>query len=320
MKKTTIYAGIVLALLLAATNRQAIADKVQGAVMFAIQTTKPANAPAGYEKLYPKNDGKWYKLNSSGTETEFGAGGGGGTTYDAADPSTVSFRDDFLGADISGGWVRSQAHWQIVALGGGNGTVTTGNPSAAGMTNPGQILIPTGTVSGGGNVVGLHSYGAMRIWDVRRANWKKSWVFSISGTTQIDFAIGFAKDQNSAPASINSYAWLRYTATTAASTWRFASGMYGGTSASYDTTITADTNAHTVTVRGDAAGNKLWFSLDGGTEISACASGCTITATPTDETVQPIVAVITTDTNSKTVMLDFFGFQATQYATPGRRQ
>lgn len=318
MKKTSIYAGVVLALLLAALNHKAIAATVQGWLDFAEQSSL-TNPASGYRRLAFKSDGKLYSRSSAGTETEIGAGAGG-TTYDAADPSTVSFRDEFLGVDINSGWIRSQAHWQIVALGGGNGSVTTGNPSAAGMANPGQILIPTGTVSSGGNIVGLHSYGAMRNWDVRRANWKTTWVFSLSRTTQTDFAIGFAKDQNSAPASINSYAWLRYTATTAASTWRFASGKYSGTSASYDTTITGDTNAHTFTVRGDSAGNKLWFSLDGGTEVSACASGCTITATPTDETVQPVVTVITTDTTGTTVMLDFFGWQATQYATPGRRQ
>ena len=283
------------------------------------QIATPANPASGENKLYFKSDDKLYKLTSAGTETEIG-GSAGGATYDAADPSTISFRDEFLGADVGSGWVRSQAHWQIAAVGSGNGTVTTGNPTAAGMQNPGQILIPTGTVSGGGTIVGLHSYGAMRNWDVRRANWKQSWVFSLSRTTQTDFAIGFARDYNFVPANINSYAWLRYTATTAASTWKFASGMYGGTSASYDTTITADTNAHTFTLRGDAVGNKLWFSLDGGTEISACASGCTITATPTDETVQPIVAIITTDTTGTTAMLDFFGFTATQYATAGRRQ
>jgi len=319
MTNKTMKIGVVLVLLLAALSHRAIADKVQGAIQFAIQTTKPPNAPSGFEKLYPKIDGKWYRLDSSGTETEFGSGSGA-AAYNAADPSYIGFRDEFLGADISGGWVRSQAHWQIVAVGSGNGSVTTGNPSAAGMQNPGQLLISTGTVSGGGNVVGLHSYGTMRIWDVRRANWQKTWVFSLSRVTQTDFAIGFAKDHNSAPAAINSYAWLRYTATSSASTWRFASGMYGGTSASYDTTVAGDTNSHTFTMRGDAGGNKIWFSLDGGTEISACASGCTITATPTDETVVPIVAVITTDTTGTTVMLDFFGFQATQYATPGRRQ
>lgn len=283
------------------------------------QIATPANPASGENKLYFKSDDKLYKLTSAGTETEIG-GSAGGATYDAADPSTISFRDEFLGADVGSGWVRSQAHWQIIPLGSGNGSVTTGNPTAAGMVNPGQVLIPTGTVTNGGINLGLHSYGAMKNWDVRRANWKATWVFSLSRTTQTDFAIGFASEYNAPAASSSSNAWLRYTATSSASTWRFGAGDYGGTSATYDTTITADTNAHTFTVRGDSAGNKLWFSLDGGTEISACASGCTITATPTDETVVPEVVVITTDTTSTTVMLDFYGFQATQYATAGRRQ
>lgn len=38
----------------------------------------PSNPAATKHKIYPKNDGKIYRLDSGGTETELGAGGGGG--------------------------------------------------------------------------------------------------------------------------------------------------------------------------------------------------------------------------------------------------
>lgn len=42
------------------------------------EVSTPSNPSAGYRKLYFKSDGKLYKLDSSGTETEIGAGSGGG--------------------------------------------------------------------------------------------------------------------------------------------------------------------------------------------------------------------------------------------------
>lgn len=41
------------------------------------QITTPANPSATYHRIYPKSNNKWYTLNSAGTETELGSGGGG---------------------------------------------------------------------------------------------------------------------------------------------------------------------------------------------------------------------------------------------------
>ena len=38
----------------------------------------PSNPSSGYYKFYPKTDGSWYLLDSSGTETELTSGGGDG--------------------------------------------------------------------------------------------------------------------------------------------------------------------------------------------------------------------------------------------------
>jgi len=45
-------------------------------------SAKPSAPPAGVMQLYCKTDKKWYVQDSDGTETELGAGGGPGGTFD----------------------------------------------------------------------------------------------------------------------------------------------------------------------------------------------------------------------------------------------
>lgn len=42
------------------------------------QIATPSTPAAGYNKIYPKSDGKWYNLPPSGVESQLGGGGGGG--------------------------------------------------------------------------------------------------------------------------------------------------------------------------------------------------------------------------------------------------
>jgi len=50
------------------------------------QIATPSNPPAGKMRLYPKADGKYYSLNSAGTEAELG---GAGAAYTHPDPFTI---------------------------------------------------------------------------------------------------------------------------------------------------------------------------------------------------------------------------------------
>jgi hypothetical protein len=47
-----------------------------GGSLSALKIATPASPPAGYMKLYPKADNKFYKLDSAGVEEELGTGGG----------------------------------------------------------------------------------------------------------------------------------------------------------------------------------------------------------------------------------------------------
>lgn len=72
------------------------------------QGSTPSNPSAGDRKLYAKTDGKLYHLDSSGLETQVGAGAGGGVNYhddfDCDNISKVSTYDDVTAAtDGTGG-------------------------------------------------------------------------------------------------------------------------------------------------------------------------------------------------------------------------
>lgn len=47
------------------------------------QATSPTTPPSGFQRMYPKTDGKWYAKNSSGIEREITntIGGGGGLSF-----------------------------------------------------------------------------------------------------------------------------------------------------------------------------------------------------------------------------------------------
>jgi hypothetical protein len=72
---------------------------------------------------------------------------------------------------------------------------------------------------------------------------------------------------------------------------------------------------HTLKMRADGTiARKIWFSVNGGTEKSLCASGCDIA--PSDQGWADLAAIptMTAGTSAaaeKTVSLDFFGFEAT---------
>lgn len=82
------------------SDTQTLTNKTVGdALTFDLQGSTPANPSAGFLKIYPKDDGKVYKLDSSGNEDEIGTGSGtGGINYveggDAEDGTTGYARYD----------------------------------------------------------------------------------------------------------------------------------------------------------------------------------------------------------------------------------
>lgn len=86
------------------------------------QGSTPATPASGFQKVYPKSDGKWYTLDDAGIETQLGSGSGsGGINYLSANPNAetdtsgwATFADAAAAtpADMTGGspnstWTRS---------------------------------------------------------------------------------------------------------------------------------------------------------------------------------------------------------------------
>lgn len=62
-------------------NKTLAAPKVTTAVEMEMQAATPASPAANYRRLYPKTDGKFYQLDSSGVETQIGGSSAGGINY-----------------------------------------------------------------------------------------------------------------------------------------------------------------------------------------------------------------------------------------------
>lgn len=60
---------------------QTLTNKTLGDALTATQISTPSNPSAGFNKIYPKSDGNFYTLNSSGVETQIGSGSGGVKNY-----------------------------------------------------------------------------------------------------------------------------------------------------------------------------------------------------------------------------------------------
>lgn len=62
------------------SNKTLVTPQIDDAAIFE-QIATPSNPASGYNKIYPKSDGKFYNLKSDGSEEELGAGGEGGINY-----------------------------------------------------------------------------------------------------------------------------------------------------------------------------------------------------------------------------------------------
>lgn len=155
-------------------------------VTFDDQGSAPSNPSANYYKLYFKSDGLLYYLNSAGTETEVGSGGGGGvaaTAWTSFTPVTSAGND--AGAATVGRWRRVGDSMQVEGV--VNFTGSGGAGAAVALTIPdgksidtsklSSTVLPSGTDNGKHAILG---YG-------HRMNHADAWYFNqvhyLSATT-----------------------------------------------------------------------------------------------------------------------------------------
>lgn len=99
-----------LAMLAAA---QTFTNKIFGDGINFTQIATPSSPSSGFNKIYPKSDGNFYTLNSSGIEAQLGSGGGGGVKNYLGNVNNVNGNGSFeLGS--TSGW--SLAHSSLSSL------------------------------------------------------------------------------------------------------------------------------------------------------------------------------------------------------------
>lgn len=146
-----------LAMLAAA---QTFTNKIFGDGINFTQIATPSNPSSGFNKIYPKSDGNFYTLNSSGIEAQLGSGGGGGVKNYLGNVNNVNGNGNFeLGS--TSGW--SLAHSSLsgliptsVATPGSAFSAASGGTAATSLglqTLQSTTVTPTATWVSGNNFI-----------------------------------------------------------------------------------------------------------------------------------------------------------------------
>jgi hypothetical protein len=254
-------------------------------------------------------------LNTSGT-----------VDFDPDDVSTFQLRDDFsYGSLAATGITSGQMGWGISAVGTST-AVVTGQTTA--LPNIGVVRIATASVAAGnGNTLSPSSTSTLLTfaWGLHSdIPWRLRWIFRLNSNASVRFHSGTASTTNSVPVSGFG---IRYdtdaSARCGADSANFSFFAYNnGTGDACAASIAVDANFHALTVRSDGTtANKIWMSVDGGSEISVCASGCTLTATVTSTALAFAESIVADAGTSSSVSFDtdFFAFDARVAASKDHR-
>lgn len=305
----------------------------------------PAACTAGdtYVKTSAETGQMLYICRTTNTwEQQGGSSGGGGTTYTfgnylnlsgtnvdwtPADLSVVQLSEEFASGNTASGTIGALG-WML------NGTSGSSSGSVKVLSgawpNLGLLQLVTGT-SGAGNTYLLTTNSGSttglnlgQLMGATNKQWELYWVFRLDAVTAIAARIGMSSFQATNGLGQNSGPYwygLRFDAGTAAdATLKFCNGA-GATETCTDTGISPDTAFHTLKLRSDGTtNNKIWISLDAGTEVSVCASGCTLaSATGLTQNYQPTAQVGATSTTAASLSLDAMVFWAKVGSTKGKR-
>lgn len=276
MKKQSIYAGIVLVLLVAALNPKAIAAIVQGWWDFAEQSSL-TNPASGYRRLAFKSDGKLYSRSSAGVETEIGAGGG---SVDLSNPANSKpIIEEFQNGTSANNSV-GEYGWSTSTFASGsvdvNSTPLAGVPGYAGgtahSTNADSAGLLTLHYVDSSMVTGYDWTWIARVKLASTSN-SRTWI-GVGATAAIVPArfIGFRYDTSSS-----------YTDDTKSTTGRWVAQMCvssgcSDTGGTYVVTaVQPNTSWHLYKIV--KSGSTYTFSIDGTQRATFCASGCDTTVT-----------------------------------------
>jgi hypothetical protein len=133
------------------TLTQTFTNKTIGdSLTFSELGATPANPAAGFKKVYAKNDGKLYSLNSAGVEAEVGGGGGAVTTASNIGTAGVGLFKQLNGTTLEFKKVKAGTSISVTATGADEVEV-----AYTGSAPPSTMTAYTPTISGLGSCTGV---------------------------------------------------------------------------------------------------------------------------------------------------------------------
>lgn len=247
--------------------------------------------------------------NIVASSTDIGAGGGGGgITLDdipclPGDLRWVCYVEEF-GVGTSSTSTIATHGWYS---GGTVGTIWNAGP------NIGVHRLTTGTSSGNNAQIRLQI--SLDNWHDYTDDFETEvkWVFSLTSTADMTFRIGVHEGAPSVARGAALYG-------TNGGNFQIAYTNALNTESYYDLGVALDTGWHTFRIRTDkATARKFYYSLDGGTEVTLCESGCDINTTNAamwygagvaTTGVHPRASIVTNTSGSKSIDLDYFSFKS----------
>lgn len=143
-------------------------------------------------------------------------------------------------------------------------------------------------------------------------NWGTVWIFRLNGTASERMSVGSTQACAGATAA-NVSEGFRVRYDTALGDTNFTFGVIAaGTETALASAVAVNTNFNTLLVNSTVAGT--WrFQLNGGAVVTACASGCDITATLTTVALTPCAFLVSaTAAGARTMDVDFWAWRNTR--------
>jgi hypothetical protein len=250
----------------------------------------------------------WTQMSGGGSSYTFRYGlrdSGGIVDLISHRPNILSQRDDFLMTSTTSG--------QIGVLGWSSGGTGQSVSYITGVwPNLGVVQVTSGSTSGNiGALRPSNDIASLGQMAARSGPWEIYFVFALPATTSEDFYVGLMSGTTSLPPA--AMIGLCYRTSQSDTGWKVFTRANSISALSASDLAAVDTGFHTLLLRADGINpSKVYASLDAGTEVTVCASGCDVTPNSgvfsTD--MFPGAAIATQTGAGRSFQLDFFSIFA----------